>query len=329
MSQPPGLPPEGWYPNPENPEQQRWWDGQAWTEHVAVGAPMAPGYEQQQPPAQRAQQPGQQPGQQEPRAPMPASYPAQPQQPYQPPHQPYQQQPYGGGYQSQHAQPAQPGVYQPYQPYPSYQQGGGYPAYPAALPRGVLPDGARVAGWWMRVLARFLDGLVTTVPLLLLGLPLIHDIVDKIRDYVDAADAADRAGLPIPHFNTGSITRDFVLLGLIGGAVQIIYEVVLLKLCGATVGKLACGLRVRAWDVRGPLTWAAVLKRVVSFQVATSVPQVGSLYYLIDVLWPLWDSRKQALHDKVAGTAVVKKYDAELAPQMYGGATGFGSYRPY
>ncbi len=25
----------GWYPNPENPAQQRYWDGTAWTEHIA------------------------------------------------------------------------------------------------------------------------------------------------------------------------------------------------------------------------------------------------------------------------------------------------------
>lgn len=302
MSQPPGLPPEGWYPNPDNAEQQRWWDGQQWTEHVAVGAPMAPGYEQQTPPAQ-------------PQAPAPYQ-PYQPAQP-QPGYQPY----------------PQPGAYPGYSPYgqPGQQPGqpGAYPAYPAALPRGVLPDGARVAGWWWRVLARIIDGLVTLVPTAILGLPLIRRVVDQFRDYFDAADAANRAGLPIPHFNSGTITRDLLLLGLIGGLVQMVYELVFLKLCAATLGKLACGLRVRAWDVRGPLSWSLIGKRVLGFQVATSVPQVGGLYYLLDVIWPLWDTRKQALHDKIAGSAVVKRHDAVLDPQTYGGATGFGTYQPY
>jgi uncharacterized RDD family membrane protein YckC len=287
MTQPPALPPEGWYPNPDNTEQQRWWDGHQWTEHVAVGAPMAPGY---QAPGYRA------PGYQAPG--------------YQAP-----------GYQA-------PG-YQPYAPqggYPAYQPG--YAPYPMAAPRGVLPDGAQVAGWWWRVLARIIDGFVVTLPTLLLGAPLIKHVYDQIRDYVNAADAANRAGVPIPHFNSGSITRDALLLGLIGGLVQIAYELILLKICAATLGKLACGLRIRAWDVRGPLAWGTIGKRVLAFQVATSVPQVGGIYYLLDVLWPLWDGRKQALHDKVAGTAVVKRYDAELAPQTYGGATGFGTYPP-
>src|SRR4051812_3363545 len=28
-------PRSGWYPNPENPAEQRYWDGSAWTDHVA------------------------------------------------------------------------------------------------------------------------------------------------------------------------------------------------------------------------------------------------------------------------------------------------------
>jgi uncharacterized RDD family membrane protein YckC len=36
------------------------------------------------------------------------------------------------------------------------------------------------------------------------------------------------------------------------------------------------------------------------------VGSVVTIYLFLDVLWPLWDSRRQALHDKVARTVVVK-----------------------
>jgi hypothetical protein len=29
------TPPAGWFPDPSGSAQQRWWDGQRWTEHVA------------------------------------------------------------------------------------------------------------------------------------------------------------------------------------------------------------------------------------------------------------------------------------------------------
>jgi hypothetical protein len=29
------MPPAGWFPDPANQRAMRWWDGQAWTDHVA------------------------------------------------------------------------------------------------------------------------------------------------------------------------------------------------------------------------------------------------------------------------------------------------------
>ena len=45
--------PAGWYPNPQNPAQQRWWDGAQWTDHVS-----APAYSAAMPVAQLKAPPG-------------------------------------------------------------------------------------------------------------------------------------------------------------------------------------------------------------------------------------------------------------------------------
>jgi uncharacterized RDD family membrane protein YckC len=41
--------------------------------------------------------------------------------------------------------------------------------------------------------------------------------------------------------------------------------------------------------------------------VVPVIGPIGSLWPLVDGLWPLWDSKKQALHDKIAATNVVRQ----------------------
>jgi hypothetical protein len=36
LPRPPVMPPPGWYQNPSDEQSVRWWDGTAWTDHVAV-----------------------------------------------------------------------------------------------------------------------------------------------------------------------------------------------------------------------------------------------------------------------------------------------------
>lgn len=90
VPQPPAHIPAGWYPHPQNPAQQQYWDGAAWTPAVA------PAVQPQQYPTQV--QPTQPYGQQvQPHGQQPA-YAAQPYpgQPY--PGQPYPGQPYPVAY---------------------------------------------------------------------------------------------------------------------------------------------------------------------------------------------------------------------------------------
>jgi len=71
---------------------------------------------------------------------------------------------------------------------------------------------------------------------------------------------------------------------------------------GATPGKRAAGIRVQR-ENGDRLGYGRALARwaiTIVFAILLYIP------LLLDYLWPLWDDRNQALHDKVAGSVVVR-----------------------
>jgi len=72
---------------------------------------------------------------------------------------------------------------------------------------------------------------------------------------------------------------------------------------GQTIGKRAMGIRV-VRDDGLPLTFATALVREALGRQVPALLSSG-LYVPVDYLWPLWDRRRQALHDKIGRTLVV------------------------
>lgn len=75
---------------------------------------------------------------------------------------------------------------------------------------------------------------------------------------------------------------------------------------GQTFGKRAMNIQVR--DIGGSggtIGGQRAALRYVTFGLFRIVPFFG-LFTLLDGLWPLWDRRRQALHDKIAGSVVVR-----------------------
>ncbi|MGZ4494089.1 MAG: RDD family protein [Nocardioides sp.] len=185
----------------------------------------------------------------------------------------------------------------------------------AASNRQYTPDGQRLSGWWRRVGATFVDGLVTSA----LGLALSWHWVVQIRqayaDYISLVLQSAQAHQPMPDQSalTSRIAGPLLVTLLIFWGLSLVYNVGFLKAFAATPGKMALGIEVRLRERRGPLSWGTVLARWFGQNVGgllSLVPVVGTLggiYSLIDVLWPLWDGRRQALHDKIARTNVVRR----------------------
>ena len=90
--------------------------------------------------------------------------------------------------------------------------------------------------------------------------------------------------------------------------VGMLYHVGFLRWKSATPGKLLCGLRVVPVDRGrdpGPLAWNSIGIRAAVW-VLPGISAFLSLVTLVDVLFPLWHPKRQALHDIAAKTQVVR-----------------------
>jgi uncharacterized RDD family membrane protein YckC len=144
----------------------------------------------------------------------------------------------------------------PYTPYPS-----GWNADPATGSSG------RLAGWWQRVGATILDGIIVWVP----------------------ARIVEAGGGRVLYFF-------FLILA------SAIYTSALLVARGQTVGMMAVGTKCVTERSGSYLTYGPALGRWAFAEVLTFTGIGG----LLDVLWPLWDRNNQTLHDKVVHTLVVR-----------------------
>jgi uncharacterized RDD family membrane protein YckC len=188
-------------------------------------------------------------------------------------------------------------------------------AAPARSARRTTADGQVLAGWWARVAASLLDGLLVTVLGCVVGWRYVQDIGEGYRQFLGASVHASEAGAPVPDPRTllDAVAGPLLATSLIIALVGLAFEVGFLRSCQATPGKLALGLQVRPCDQPGPLCWRAALLRwagkggagLLRFLPFGVV--VYALYALLDYLWPLGDHHRQALHDKVARTYVVRR----------------------
>ncbi len=285
----------GWYPDPAaapgTPAGVRWWDGQQWTDHVQAAPPVAPEATPQppavQPPIEQAPTGyGQEQGV-----------------------DPYGQQP---GFREQYGQSYGPQYGEQYPPvsYPN----AGYPnAYLAGVPS--TPDGQPLAGWWSRVFATIIDGFLLLPLTLLASFPFVAQAFDAFKKYFDEALSAAEQGLPAPteaEFMADAV-GPLMAITVIGIVVNLIYTFGFLRWRAATPGKMVMGLQVRLRDRPGQLSFGTIAKRWVVQNISTLVGlvpivgSIGSLFALVDSLWPLWDGNKQAIHDKWAATNVVRR----------------------
>jgi uncharacterized RDD family membrane protein YckC len=181
--------------------------------------------------------------------------------------------------------------------------------------RSTTPDGQAVSGWWRRFFAQWVDDIIVAVLGTMLSWPWLSQVAEAMNTYLNRAVSAAQAGIDPP--STTSFVDDvagpFMMMVLVYFLVGLVFEVGFLKGFNATPGKMLLGTEVRLREAPGALPWKAVLLRWLGkrgYSVLGLIPfafLLTGLYYVIDMLWPLGDSKRQALHDKMAGTNVVRR----------------------
>jgi uncharacterized RDD family membrane protein YckC len=160
----------------------------------------------------------------------------------------------------------------------------------------VAPGARRLAGWWPRVGATLIDGLIIGVG----GILLI-----ALFGAVFSAGffASDDAGVV-------SVIVGLMLSFAAFAVISLLYAPwMMARTNGRTLGRMAMGIRVVRASGR-PMTFGWAMLREVAVKWLLFGVVGGSVTfgvaYVLDVLWPLWDEENRALHDFLVDTRVVR-----------------------
>jgi uncharacterized RDD family membrane protein YckC len=148
------------------------------------------------------------------------------------------------------------------------------------------------AGFWLRLVAAIIDGLVLGIPF---GILIFMMIASAIPNLTHTQDPMVIVMTILP--------RIFFLLLLSLAASWLYWALMESSTWQATLGKKALGLYVT--DLAGNrASFGKTSGRFFAGRGIGYVPSIGGLYYLIDCIMAGFTERKQALHDIIAGCLV-------------------------
>lgn len=156
--------------------------------------------------------------------------------------------------------------------------------------------GLALSGWWRRVGSSVIDSLVLFPVSLIAALTNHHSYNTPLGTFQAYSWSSG-----------ASVVSN--LIRIVGVAIYLYFIWTLRN--GQSLGNQATGTRVVMVD-GSPITSQAALKRVgfitalaLAGFLGAALVTIAFVVDLLDKLWPLWDPRKQTLHDKVAETIVI------------------------
>ncbi|MFA5927473.1 MAG: RDD family protein [Patescibacteria group bacterium] len=161
-------------------------------------------------------------------------------------------------------------------------------AAPPISPTGApAPADRQYAGFWIRFLALIIDGII-------LGIAFIP--IFAVLSVLNIGSSPSMYSVD-PDSGAGSA---FSLPNLIKTVLGWIYYVVLNVKFGGSLGKMALGLKVID-EAGNSVTYATAAIREIVGKI------ISAMAIMLGYLWVAFDPKKQAWHDKIAKTYVVRK----------------------
>ena len=162
---------------------------------------------------------------------------------------------------------------------------------PAPIPGPALPVRYPLAGFGLRLAARTIDYVL--VFLFAFGAVTVMGVAWSLVDDSDAS--------------MDMMANIVVMLFFLGwGVLLFLYDWLFLKYAGATLGKTLLRIRVVDARSRGPLSQRQAVVRAALFGLPQTIPVLGNLLAFVESLMAQGDPWTRALHDRCAGTLVVR-----------------------
>jgi uncharacterized RDD family membrane protein YckC len=162
------------------------------------------------------------------------------------------------------------------------------PAVSYSTPGPPLPPGATYAEWADRVVGFLIDMLLVGA-----GMGVLYFVTLGLFATMAGLGSSMAGGMCCVMILLFPVST--LLVGLFNG-------VYLVSQRGASIGQGVMNLKVV--DINGNLlSTGTAFIRLLARVALGFVPMVGPL---LDLLWPLWDDKKQTLHDKAVGSFVLK-----------------------
>ncbi len=173
---------------------------------------------------------------------------------------------------------------------------------PDPIPRRPAP-GYEYAGFWRRFWAYWIDSMLLSIPLTLLGLVVFGNTITAFFSTSPIQyDPATRRYIESPEFIAGlggllaSFARTFVLSWI----AQVLYFATCWSRLGASLGQKLLGVEVRTEQTGTWIGFRRGCVRTLGYLVSGIILDLG-------FIWAAFDPRKQGWHDKIAGTVVIRR----------------------